>query len=284
MSGNVLLVGEFISNGGVGLQGDIITVTSLGGKPMAAVALMSTVRNPMNRVYRTIDKEYILQQLNDCAEKPGYDAIKIGALGNDEMVTLISDYLKANKGDKPVVYSPVLVSDVGAPLLDVTGIQLLQKYLIPRVDLLVVNVYDAEILSGTTIGGADEMATAARRIIDFGAKAVLITGGLLEGADFCDVFMDKSGAKILKHPKSELHLQNNYRFGGSWILATAVTTSLAQGFDMMSAIHRARQYVNQAIAHAAKTEDKYQNLFLTHTVQSFEYQPEQKIYEVISHS
>lgn len=281
MSGNVLLVGELIANGGVGLQGDIIATTALGCKPLVAAALMSTIRNPLNRVFRVVDTEFIIQQIKDCREKPGADCIKIGALGNEEMVNEIATYISKNKVTEPIVYCPILVSDMGAPLLDVSGIQTLQKYLVPLIDVLVINIYDAEILTGVTISETESMKKAAEQLIDFGAKAVLITGGLLDGMELCDVYMDKKKCEVLRLPKHEAHLENNFRFGGAWVLATAIATGLAKGMSLMEAINRGRQYIDTAIELSTQLGDRYQSLALTHTISKFKYDETVKAYEVV---
>jgi len=282
MNGNVLLVGELISNGGFGLQGDLITVTSLGSNPLLAVAMLSTIHNPLNRIFRVMDTEYIIRQMKDCREKPGYNSIKIGALSNCEMVDAIADYIRDNKFTEPIVYCPILVSDMGAPLLDVSGIQLVQRKLIPLVNVLVINVYDAEILTGISILGVEEMEAAAERLREFGAKAVLITGGLLDGSELYDVFLDDSGLKIMKFHKHEAHLENPFRFGGAWILATAVATALAQKHPLLDAINLGRQYVDSAIAKSSGADSKYQHMCLTHTISKFEYKPEKPAYNSIT--
>jgi hydroxymethylpyrimidine/phosphomethylpyrimidine kinase len=282
MSGNVLLVGELISNGGLGLQGDLITVTSLGSNPILAVAMLSTVHNPLNRVFHIIDTEYIVRQIKDCREKPGFDSIKIGALSNEDMVIGIADYLRDNKITEPIVYCPILVSDMGAPLLDIAAIQVVQKILIPLVDVLVVNIFDAEIMTGISIPGAEEMELAAERLRSYGAKAVLITGGLLDGTELYDVFLDDHGFKIMKFHKHEAHLENPFRFGGAWILATAVASALAQKFQLMEAINLGRQYVDSAIGKSSGADGKYQHMCLTHTISKFEYKPEKPAYNMVS--
>lgn len=282
MSGNVLLVGELISNGGLGLQGDLITVTSLGANPVLAVAMLSTINNPLNRVFRVMDTDYIIRQMKDARQKPGYNSIKIGALSSEDMVVAIANYLHENKITEPIVYCPIVCSDMGAPLLDVAGIQMVQKKLIPLVDVLVLNVYDAEILTGITIPGVEEMEMAAEKLRKFGAKSVLITGGLLEGTELYDVFLDDSGMKVMKFHKHPAHLENPFRFGGAWILATALATALAQKYDLQEAINLGRQYVDTAIEKASLSDGKYQHMCLTHTISRFEYKPEMPAYNLIS--
>lgn len=284
MSGNVLLVGELVSNGGLGLTGDLITVTSLGSNPVLAVAMLSTIHNPLNRIFRVMDSEYIIRQMEDCREKPGYSSVKIGALGNEEMVLAISQYLEENDFDEPVVYCPIVCSDMGAPLLDVSGIQLVQQRLIPLVDVLVLNIYDAEILTGITISGVEAMEQAAEHLRSFGAQSVLITGGLLDGTELYDVFLDDSGLKIMKFHKHEAHLENPFRFGGAWILATAVATGLAQKLSLLDAINQGRQYVDTAIAKTSSADGKYQHMCLNHTISKFEYEPEKPAYNVVNFS
>lgn len=281
MSNNVLLIGELISNGGLGLQGDIITVTSLGANPLLAVAAVSTIHNPLNRLFRVIDTDFLIQQIEDARKRPGFSSIKIGALCNQEMVEALGDYINTNMSDVPVVYCPIVVSDMGAPLLDVKGIQMVQRVLIPVVDTLVLNIYDAEILSGITITGVDQMERAAIKLRQFGATSVVITGGLLDGAELYDVFLDKDGLKIMRLGKHDVHVDNPFRFGGAWILATAIATALGQGMTIFDAINLARQYVDAAISHNAEADNKYQSMYLTHTLGKFKYDADKSAYKAV---
>lgn len=282
MRGNVLLIGELITNAGLGLTGDLVTVTSLGSNPILVVGMISTLRTPLNRSFRVMDTDFLIQQIRDSKKKPGYSSIKIGAICSEEMVLAIADEIRSDRAHAPIVYCPILCSDMGAPLLDAAGIQLLQTNLIPLVDVLVLNIYDAEILTGITISCEEEMEIAARRLRDFGAKAVLITGGLLGGEELYDVFLDEAGLKVMSFRKHEAHLENPYRFGGAWILATAIATGLAQNLEMLNAINLGRQYVDRAIAKAISADGKYQHLFLTHTISSFEYKPEYAAYNMVN--
>lgn len=284
MSNNVLLVGELITNGGLGLQGDMITVTSLGSNPLLAVATLSTIHNPLNRLFRVIDTDYFVQQIKDARERPGFSSIKIGALSNEEMVDALADYINCNKITEPIVYCPIVVSDMGAPLLDAHGIQNVQTKLIPLVDVLVLNIYDAEILTGITITGVEAMEKAAIKLHHFGAQSILITGGLLDGTELYDVYFDKEGLKIMKFAKHECHLENPFRFGGAWILATAIATALGQKMPVLDAINLARQYVDTAIGMNANADSKYQSMCLTHTLSKFEYKAERPAYRVVSGS
>ena len=127
----------------------------------------------------------------------------------------------------------------------------------------------------------ESMCEAGKMIASFGCKAILITGGLLNGDDLIDVLISQGSEEILAVKKHDIHKAECYRFGGGWALSTAIATSLGQGFKLKDAINRGRQFVDKAIGTSFNADEKYQNLNLAHTIHPFVHDDSTQPYTVI---
>jgi len=85
------------SGGGAGIQGDIKTISSLGGYATSAITAVTAqntkgVTNILNMPLNIIE-EQIIAILNDI----GTDAIKIGMLSNEEIILCVTKILSKLK-------------------------------------------------------------------------------------------------------------------------------------------------------------------------------------------
>lgn len=281
MKGRILSIGEHIANAGLGLHGDIITTTALGGHAMAVPTFLSTSISPLHRSCLALDPYFIQKQLEACVDAPGVDSIKLGAVNSLEVVLMLGEFLATRCQDMSVVTNPVLTSEAGEYLLAVDAIYEYRTQIIQNTDLLVINIRDAELLTGTEVVDIASMCDAAHALYKLGSEAVLLTGGLLSGDELHDVLMSKAGEEVLTLNKNNVHRGESYRFGGAWALATAIATSLAQGFDLKNSINRARQFVDKAIGTSFNSDENYQSLNLAHTVHPFVHDDSSQGYKII---
>lgn len=281
MTGRVLLLGEHIANAGLGLQGDIITATALGAHALSVPTFLSTSITPNSRQCLAIDADFIRQQIQTCFDGPGVDAIKIGAIQSVEVLDVIADALKKCTPETFIVLNPVLTSEAGEYLLPIEGVEKYKKYLLRQVHVLVVNIRDAELLTGNEIFDVKSMCDVAKELHKMGCKSVLLTGGLLSGDDLHDVLVTHEGEEVLTVKKNNIHRAESYRFGGGWALATAIATSLSQGFDLKNSINRARQFVDKAIGTSFNADESYQCLNLAHTIHPFVHDDATHVYKIV---
>ena len=281
MKGRILLVGELIATGGLGLHGDIITTTALGGQALTVPTFLSTSILPSHRKSYKLDADFVAKEVTTCLESPGVDAIKLGAVDDASVVEAIGTQLKERTQGIPLVVNPVLTTEEGSNFLTPEGLNLYQQQILVHTDVLVVNIRDAELLSGIDIIDVHTMCMAAQEIHSRGTAAVLVTGGLLKGDDLHDVLVSADGEEVLTIKKHNIHRAECYRFGGGWALATGIATSLGQGFRLKDAINRARQFVDKAIGTSFNADERYQNLNLAHTIHPFVHDDSTQPYTVI---
>ena len=238
----ILIIAGSDSSGGAGIQADIKTVTSLGSYAMTAVTAV-TVQNtkgvksvtpiPANEI-----KSQIIYTVRDI--KP--DAIKIGMLHSSKVVKRVIESLKKIKVKK-IVLDPVMVAKGGAKLISNEAIQILKKKLIKQVTLITPNIPEAEVLTGVKIKNKKDIILAANKLINLGAKNVLIKGGHLKSKTVEDIFLNKSDFKIfvsLRHNTKNTH-------GTGCTLSSAITTFFSCGKSIKKACDLGIKYVNSAI-------------------------------------
>lgn len=126
-----------------------------------------------------------------------------------------------------------------------------------RARVVTPNIPEAEALSGRRIHSLDEARDAARRIHDFGAAAVIITGGhgrdegvglraQGSGSHVVDLLFDGRAFHEFRVPR----IKSRHTHGTGCTFASAVAAGLALGRELPDAAARAQEYVAGAIAHA----------------------------------
>jgi hydroxymethylpyrimidine/phosphomethylpyrimidine kinase len=88
------------------------------------------------------------------------------------------------------------------------------------------------------------MQHLAARLHALGARAVLVKGGHLTGAEATDVFFDGTSHRLFTSPRIEIAGDAH---GTGCTLASAIAAYLARGFALADAIDAAKKYVTQAL-------------------------------------
>ena len=114
--GRVLIIAGSDSGGGAGLQGDLKTVTMLGGYGATAVTAV-TVQNTLGVTgVHPIPLDLIEAQARAVLDDIGADAIKTGMLGDVDVVERVAQILDSVR-HIPAVIDPVMIAKGGASLL-----------------------------------------------------------------------------------------------------------------------------------------------------------------------
>ena len=238
----ILIIAGSDSSGGAGIQADIKTITSLGSYAMTAVTAVTIQNTKGVKSVIPIPPKEIKNQIIFTAKDIKPDAIKIGMLHSSKVVKEVITALKMIKINK-IILDPVMVAKGGAKLINNNAIQILKKKLIKEVSLITPNIPETEVLIGMKIRDKKDMITAASKLINLGAKNVLIKGGHLKSKKVEDIFMNKSTFKIFNSPR---HNTKNTH-GTGCTLSSAITTFYSCGKTINRACDLAIKYVNSAI-------------------------------------
>jgi hydroxymethylpyrimidine/phosphomethylpyrimidine kinase len=242
----VLIIAGSDSGGGAGIQGDLKTVTALGGYGMTAITAL-TAQNTLGVFgIHPVPEEFIRQQIGVVLEDIGADAVKTGMLHSASVIEAVATALQ--KWNLPLILDPVMVAKGGAPLLQLEAMAALKALLIPRAALITPNLPEAELLLGRKITSsrdhAHDMLRAAEELLALGAAAVLLKGGHGSGAVITDVLASRAAAPVIF---TSPRIDTRHTHGTGCTLASAIATSIAAGLPVAESVARAREYVYQAI-------------------------------------
>jgi hydroxymethylpyrimidine/phosphomethylpyrimidine kinase len=230
-------------SGGAGIQADLKTFHAHGVFGMAAVSLLTVQNTHGVRRVQPIAPELLSEQIVALFEDVAPHAIKTGALGGAAQVEAVAAAL-AGRG-VPLVVDPVCVSKTGAALLDEAGRAALLAKLCPIATVITPNLAEAELLLGRKLGDPEDLEEAARALLGFGSRAVLLKGGHRRG-DPIDVLCDSGELLLLHGPRVE----TRHTHGVGCTLSAAVAARLALGHSLREACELAKQWVTAALASA----------------------------------
>ncbi len=246
-SGRVLAIAGSDPGGGAGLQGDLKTITVLGGFGMTVVTAL-TVQNTLGvQEICPVPPDFVARQFDALASDMGIDAVKTGMLPNRGILETVIGRIRAYTLTK-VVVDPVLTAKRGEPLMDADTLPLLLEELLPLTQVVTPNIPEAEALSGMIIVTPEDMRKAAVIIHQAGAANVVVKGGHLPGikAESLDILYDGRNFHEFRAP----WIDTKDTHGTGCAFASAIATFLALGRDVPEAVARAKGYVTEAIRHA----------------------------------
>jgi hydroxymethylpyrimidine/phosphomethylpyrimidine kinase len=244
----ILIIAGSDSSGGAGIQADIKTITTLGSYAMTAITAVTAQNTTGVKSIVPIPPKEISNQIIFTSKDIKPEAIKIGMLHSSEVIENVIKSLNIIKVKK-IVLDPVMVAKGGAKLIDDNAIKLLKEKLIKRVSLITPNIPEAEILTKTKIKNKEDIIFAAHKLIQLGAKNVLIKGGHLRSKLVQDVFVNKFEIKIFYSRRYKT--KNTH--GTGCTLSSAITTFLSCGKPIKKSCELGIKYVNSAV----KTNPNY---------------------------
>ncbi|UMM46034.1 bifunctional hydroxymethylpyrimidine kinase/phosphomethylpyrimidine kinase [Lawsonibacter asaccharolyticus] len=230
------------SSGGAGIQADIKTMTANGVYAMSAVTAL-TAQNTTG-VYGILEStpEFLASQL-DCIFTDIFpDAVKTGMVSSTGLIQVIADKLKQYQA-RNIVVDPVMIATSGSRLISEEAVEALKSQLLPLAAVLTPNIPEAEVLSGLTISGSEDMERAAREIGERYGCAVLCKGGH-DLNDANDLLWQDGSCKWFCGRR--IHNPNTH--GTGCTLSSAIASNLAKGCDLETAVERAKIYLSGALS------------------------------------
>ena len=239
----VLTIAGFDPSGGAGVVADLKTFAANNCYGVAAITAL-TVQNTEGVVSFSPADPKILQQCIHVLLADGrIKAIKIGMVGNRPNAEVVREILDSNPA-LPAVLDPVFHSSSGHPLVDADGFDYLRKHLLSRVMVVTPNLDEAAALTGLKVENVEGMKTAAHKLIEMGARAVVVTGGHLDKA--IDVYCEGTHLEIFTGDR----IKPDNTHGTGCTFSSAVAANLALGRQVVDAVVLAKAYVTEAIRKA----------------------------------
>ncbi|MGO9062477.1 MAG: bifunctional hydroxymethylpyrimidine kinase/phosphomethylpyrimidine kinase [Candidatus Binataceae bacterium] len=230
------------SSGGAGIQADLKTFTAFGVFGASAITALTAQNTVGVRSVADLEPGFVAAQIDAVMVDLPVAAAKTGMLSSAEIIDAVAQRVRARSIPNLVV-DPVMVAASGDLLLAPSAVAAMREHMFPLAVLVTPNLREAEILLGREqVNNPDAMAKAARDLVHMGARAALITGGALEGADAVDILFDGHEIHRFSGPR-----RGPRAHGAGCTLSAAIAACLACGDSMVDAIGAAKSYVSRAI-------------------------------------
>ncbi|MEM7053196.1 MAG: bifunctional hydroxymethylpyrimidine kinase/phosphomethylpyrimidine kinase [Pseudomonadota bacterium] len=233
------------SSGGAGIQADLKAFQAFN--VFGATALTAITAQNTSAVYdvQSLRDTILAAQIRACIEDLPIGAIKTGMLANAALIQATADTLRECAADIPLVLDPVMVATSGARLLDIEAEQLLIEQLLPRAALVTPNLPEAAVMTGLQVDS--DPLVVAEKLIELGAKAVLLKGGHGSETICTDWLVSSAGQLSFDWPRraGQFH-------GTGCAFSAAITALLAKGESLQAAVSAAGLWLQQQIGSARK--------------------------------
>jgi hydroxymethylpyrimidine/phosphomethylpyrimidine kinase len=234
------------SGGGAGIQADLKTFAALGVYGSSAITAVTAQNTLEVTDWLAIPHDVVSKQIDAVMSDIGAGAVKTGMLANAAIIEAVAAKMRAYEVIDLVV-DPVMVAKGGHKLLEDSAIAALIERLLPLAAVVTPNLPEAEVLTGRAIRSWDDARDAATRIVEMGARSVIVKGGHFEDQDTStDLYFD--GTSFREYNAIRVRSQNTHGTGCTF--ASAIAAGLARGSSMTDAIAVAKSYVTLAIQHA----------------------------------
>ena len=230
------------SSGGAGIQADIKTMTANRVYAMSAITALTAQNTTGVTDIMEVTPKFLAEQLDRIFTDIHPDAIKTGMVSSSELIETIAEKLTEYHA-KNIVVDPVMVATSGARLISEDAIGALKEKLLPMATVLTPNIPETEVLSGMEVKTAEDMVEAAKYISETYHCAVLCKGGH-QLNDANDLLYRDGGYKWFNGKR----IDNPNTHGTGCTLSSAIASNLAKGYDLDTAVERAKVYISGALA------------------------------------
>ncbi len=237
----LLAISGFDPSCGAGVAADLKTFAAHNCYGVAAITALTVQSSQGVQATNLTAPATLRGQLDAILDDVAIAAVKIGMLGNRANAAVVAEFLDRGKFAH-VVLDPVLrASSGGVELLDASGIRFLRDELLKRVSVVTPNVPEAELLTGIEIKDVASMKAAAQKLIEMGARSVVVKGGHLPKPT--DVLCE--GTEIDTFEGDHIKTENTH--GSGCTFSSAVASQLASGLQIREAVILAKAYVTKAM-------------------------------------
>ena len=246
----IMTVSGFDPLGGAGVIADLKTFGANGCYGVAAITAIDVQdrASALNEIY-PIDVHILRASMKSTFAESKVKALKIGMLATRANAEVVLEMLEEHPS-LPVVLDPLVRASGGIDLKDTNCVEFVRHHLLPRATVITPNLAEAAALTGLKVVDVEDMKSAARKLIEIGARAVVVTGGHLERP--VDVFADSSSTlRILAGDR--IKPENIY--GAACTFSSALAGSLTLGHPLDEAIILAKAYVTETIRKAYAVGD-----------------------------
>ena len=237
-------------SGLAGQVADVRAMEALGTHPCMITTAVTAQNNDAVVALTPLSCEQISSQFEALKNTMPAKAIKVGLLPTLDSIKVLKNFLKTYQ-DK-LILDPVMVSTSGKQLVAedaLSGFHELIKY----ATLVTPNLPELAVLSGENIKDlCDEVSIkqAAKKLLELGAKAVLVKGGhkevLAQDDRYLHDYFVSGQQSFWLHSEAQQTINTR---GTGCILASAIAAALAQDYSLEDSVVIGKMLLNQGLRH-----------------------------------
>ncbi len=259
----VLSIAGSDSSGGAGMQADLKTFSALGVYGATAITAITAQNTLGVHSQLAINPQMVYDQIVAVLDDLHPSFVKIGMLSNVEIVYAVAEAL--SRYSLSIILDPVIVSSSGHRLLSVEAQDVIKEKLLPMTTLVTPNIPEMETLTNMHISNFEEKEKAARHLMDYGVKSVLLKGGHEDGEVKTDLLFI-GAQELMNSGTSEFDSANHcITFSSKTIstknihgtgctLSSAIAAFMARGLCLEDAVAEAKKFISNAIEAGADVE------------------------------
>ncbi len=237
----LLAIAGFDPSCGAGVAADLKTFAAHNCYGVAAVTALTVQSTQGVRSVQATAATALRAQLDALAEDSVLAGIKIGMLANRANASTVAEFLDQHNFAH-VVLDPVSRPTAGSgELLDEAGLKFVRGEMLKRASVVTPNIPEAEFLTGLEVKDVNGMKAAGQKLLEMGARAVIVTGGHL----------DRPVDVLCEGPEIETfggdHVKSANTHGSGCTFSSAIAAQLACGQQLREAVILAKAYVTKAI-------------------------------------
>lgn len=247
---NILTIAGSDSGGGAGIQADLKTFSALGCFGMSAITALTAQNTHGVTGVHPVPPEFVLAQLRALSSDIRIDAAKIGMLANAGIIEAVARHLR----EAPIpflVLDTVMIAKGGHPLLQADAVNAIRTQLLPLASLITPNLPEAAALLAQPVATDENgMRKQGQALLQLGARAVLMKGGHLGGAESPDwLFTEGSEQRF-----TQTRIQTRHTHGTGCTLSAALAALRPQHPDWSGTLVAAQTYLQGALRAAGQLE------------------------------
>lgn len=240
----VLTISGFDNCENVGIQADLKTFSALGCYGISVVSDLSIKTANGSHKHYQVPFSAVEEQLEFVFSGVEPAAIKVGMLYSCEMIDRIAAFLRNYAGRIPIILDPVIsTQNMGHLTAKEDVVSAILNKLFPITTLVTLNPEEAFTISGIAINNRQAMQDAGEKILNLGARAVLIKGSHLNVEECPDVLLYDKCSEWFSAPS----IKSYTTYGTGCTLSAAITACMALKQDLKTACELSKWYVSNAI-------------------------------------
>lgn len=232
--------------GGAGIQCDIRAGNSVGVHVLTALTSVTVQNSRSLFSINPVPPELLERQIYSILEDVMPDAIKIGLIGSEKNMEVISAFLSSLSPETPVVVDPILLSSAGKKSMTETGMGLkewLESYvelIFPRATVITPNLEELNMMIRGENNEKEFLKTLPER---FSTGAIVLKGGHSDSPVVTDKLITPNCILEVSHPRKECRNLH----GSGCAYSSLLASYLAKGYPLNEAFSAASNKIYSII-------------------------------------